>query len=89
MTNWFDLQLDVLASSPEEINQIERALQGPSDELIAWCGKRIGENPQEIAASFKEALSLKPVCNLGHIHPPVKKARRLKVRVTTTPMTLY
>jgi hypothetical protein len=36
MSNWVDVQLDVLAASPDEVNQIERALQNPCDELIAW-----------------------------------------------------
>jgi len=36
MSNWIDVHLDVLASCPKEINRIERALQEPCDELIAW-----------------------------------------------------
>jgi hypothetical protein len=33
------MRLDVLASSPEEINQIERALQDPREELLKWVAK--------------------------------------------------
>jgi hypothetical protein len=78
MGNWVDVQLDVLASSPEEINQIEHALQEPSDELIAWRAQLCGENPQEIAAKVKEIVSFKPIRNLGYIDPSINKARRFE-----------
>lgn len=45
MSNWVDLHLDVLASCPAEINQIERALQEPCDELIAWRAQRSEKEP--------------------------------------------
>jgi hypothetical protein len=57
MSNWVDVHLDVLAASPQEINQIERALQEPCDELIAWCAQRSGEDPKEIAAGVKEIVT--------------------------------
>ena len=78
MSNWVDVHLDVLASCPEEINQIEHALQHPCDELVAWRAQQTGENPQEIAANIKEIVSFKPVRNLGHLDPSINKARRFE-----------
>jgi hypothetical protein len=78
MSNWVDVHLDVLASCPEEINQIERALQNPCDELIAWRAQHTGENPQEIAANVQEIASFKPIRNLGYVDPSVNKARRFE-----------
>jgi hypothetical protein len=78
MSNWIELRLDVLASCPDEINRIERALQEPGDELIAWCAQRSGEDPQEIVADIKGIVSFKPIRNLGYVHPSVNKARRFQ-----------
>jgi len=78
MSNWIDLHLDVLAASPEEINQIERALQEPCEELIAWRAQQTGEDPKEIAGSIKEIVSLKPIRNLGFLDPSINKARRFE-----------
>jgi len=78
MSNWVDLNLDVLASSPEEINEIGRALQQPSDELILWRAQKTGEDPKEIADSIQEIVSFKPIRNLGSICPSVNKARRFE-----------
>jgi hypothetical protein len=78
MSNSVDVHLDVLASSPTEINQIERALQDPCDELIAWRAQLCGEDPKEIAANVKEIVTFKPVRNLGYVDPSVNKARRFE-----------
>jgi len=78
MSNWVDVHLDALASSPEEINQIERALQNPCDELIAWRAQLCGEGPKEIAANVKGIVQFKPVRNLGYVDPSINKARRFE-----------
>jgi hypothetical protein len=78
MSNWVDAHLDVLASSPQMINEIERALQNPCEELIAWRAQLTGEDPKEIAANIKEIVSFKPVCNLGYVDPSINKARRFE-----------
>jgi hypothetical protein len=66
MSNRVDVHLDALALGPEEINQIERALQEPCDELIAWCAQLTGEEPKEITANVKEIVAVKPIRNLGY-----------------------
>jgi len=78
MSNWVDIHLDVLATTPSEINQIECALQEPCEELVTWRAQRTGENPNEIAASVKEIVSFKPIKTLGCIHPSVNRARRFE-----------
>ena len=76
MSNWIDVHLDVLASCPEEINQIERALQEPCEELLVWVAKKWGGDAKEIAADVKTLVTFKPTSNLGYDHPSVNKARR-------------
>jgi hypothetical protein len=76
MSNWVDLHLDVLSSSPDEISRIERALREPCQELIDWRAQQTGDAPKEIAGSIKEIVSLKPIRNLGYVHSSVNKARR-------------
>ena len=78
MSNWVDMQLDVLASSPEEINKIEAALQQPREELLTWAAKRNGEDPKEIAADVKALVTLKPTRNLGRLDLSVNRARRFE-----------
>lgn len=76
MSNWVDMHLDVLASSPDEINAIEVALQNSCDELIAWRAQRAGVNPEDIAADIKEIVAFEPIRNLGYTNPSINKARR-------------
>jgi hypothetical protein len=78
MSNWVDVHLDVLATSPDEISRIEHALQEPRQELIDWRAQQTGEAPKEIAGNIKEIVSLKPIRNLGYVDPSVNKARRFE-----------
>ena len=78
MSNWIDVRLDVLASSPEEINEIERTLQEPCEELVAWRAQLLGLSPLVIAADIQAIVSLRPVRNLGYVDPSVNKARRFE-----------
>ena len=78
MSNWIDVHLDVLASSPDEINKIEAALQQPCEELLAWVAKKWGGDAKEIAADVKALVAFTPSSNLGYVHPSVNKARRFQ-----------
>ncbi len=78
MSNWVDFGLDVLAASPEEINQIEASLQEPCDELLCWVAGLVDKRQEEISADVKGLVSFKPDRNLGYIAPSVNKARRSK-----------
>ena len=76
MSNWKHVTLDVLASSPEEINKIETALQQPCEELLAWVAKRWGKGPKEVAADVKALVTFKPTRNLLYTEPSIDKDRR-------------
>jgi hypothetical protein len=78
MSNSVDVRLDVLATSPEEINKIEAALQEPSTDLLAWVANKWGGSPNEIAADVKALVALKPTRNLGYVDPSLNKARRFE-----------
>jgi hypothetical protein len=78
MSNWIDVTLDVLASSPEEINKIEAALQQPCEELLAWVAQKWGGDPKEIAADVKDLVSFDPKSNLRYVNPSVNTARRFE-----------
>jgi hypothetical protein len=78
MSNWIETNLDVLASSPDEINAIENALKNPCAELIAWRAQMFGMEPKDIAGDVKEIVTFNPIRNLGYVHPSVNKARRFE-----------
>jgi len=78
MSNSVLVRLDVLASEPAEIKEIELALQDPCEELIAWYAKERNENPVNITSDIKEVVAFKPTRNLGYVHESVNKARRFE-----------
>jgi hypothetical protein len=79
MSNWIDYQLDVLATSPAEINQIAERLNQPSAELASWVAQRDGQPVSEVAEDLKELLKFKTVKNLGYVDPAVNKAQRFSL----------
>jgi len=56
MSNWVDMQLDALASSPAEINQIERALQKIEDGTYGLSDASGAPIPIERLEAAPEAL---------------------------------
>ena len=78
MSNSVDMRLDVLATSPEEINKIEAALQEPCPDLLAWEATKWDVSPKEIAAEVKAVVALMPTRNLGYEDPSLNKARRFE-----------
>ena len=79
MSNWIDYNLDVLAGSPAEINQIAERLTQPSLELVNWIAERDGQQANEVTEGLKELLEFKTVKNLGYVHQDVNKARRFSL----------
>jgi len=79
MSNWIDYDLDVLANSPAEINQITGRLGKPSDELKNWLAKQFGQPLSEVTENLKELLEFKVITNLGYVHDSVNKARRFGI----------
>lgn len=79
MSNWIDYNLDVLAGSPGEINQIAKRLNQPSSELAAWVAQRNGQTLIAVQEDLKELLEFKTVKNLGSVVPEVNKARQFSL----------
>ena len=79
MSNWIDCNLDVLAGSPAEINQIAERLNQPSLELAGWIARRDGQQANEVTEALKELLEFKAVRNLGYVSNDVNKARRFSL----------
>jgi hypothetical protein len=78
MSNIIDYSLDVLATSPEEINRIAARLKQPSSELLDWVAKRDNCKENEIAQTLAGLVSFEPVRNLFYVHESVNKARRFE-----------
>jgi hypothetical protein len=78
MSNVIDYSLDVLATSPEEINRIAIRLKQPSSELLDWVAKGGNRKPDEIAQSLAELVSFVPVRDLFDLGEAVNKARRFE-----------
>jgi hypothetical protein len=79
MANWIDYNLDVLAGSPAEINQIAERLNQPSLELANWTAERDGQPVNEVAEGLKELVEFKTVKNLGYVNSDINKARRFSL----------
>ena len=79
MSNWIDYHLDVLASSPAEINQIAERLNRPSLELANWVAQTFGQPVGEVVENLKDLLAFKTVRNLGYIDNTVNKARTFSI----------
>jgi hypothetical protein len=79
MSNWIDYELDVLAGSPAEINQIAERLKQPSTELVTWAVGKFGEPPSEVADNLKKLVEFKATRNLGYVDASVNEARRFSL----------
>jgi hypothetical protein len=78
MSNVIDYILDVLATSPEEINRIATRLEQPSSELLDWVAKGGNRKPDEIAQSLAELVRFEPVRDLFYLGDAFNKARRFE-----------
>jgi hypothetical protein len=76
MSNWIDYNLDVLAGSSDEINQIAERLTQPSLELVNWIAERSGQPSNEVVDALKELFEFVATRNLGYIDASVNQARR-------------
>lgn len=79
MSNWIDYNLDVLAGSTAEINQIAERLNQPSPELVNWIAERDSQQADEVTEGLKQLLKFKAVRNLGYVSNDVNKARRFSL----------
>ena len=79
MSNWLDYELDVLASSPSEINQIAERLKQPSTSLLKSVAEKFKQPASEISSGLKDLIQFSATKNLGHLDASVNKARRFSL----------
>jgi hypothetical protein len=78
MANWHVVRLDVFASAPAEIKEIEMALQEPSQEMVARYAQARNDDPVSLASDIKEIVAFKRTSYLGPLHESENKARRFE-----------
>lgn len=78
MSNWVDVQLDVLATTSDEIDKIEAALAQPCHELLVWVARKWQRDLEKIQADVKDLVLFKPTRNLGYLDQSLNKARRFE-----------
>jgi hypothetical protein len=79
MSNWIDYELEVLASSPTEINQIEQRMKQPSTKLLDLLPRRFGEPVCEVSGELNGLFEFEATKNLGYVDPSVNRARRFNL----------
>ena len=57
MANYLTYDLEVLANSSAEINQIAERLKQPSTELVNWVAEKYGKSVKEIAENLRELVA--------------------------------
>ncbi len=79
MANIIEYRVEVLASSPDEINRIAARLKEPSKALVDWVAERWGQQDRrDLAENLRSLVAFKPVENLFYVHDSVNKARRFR-----------
>lgn len=79
MGNLINYNIDVLARSPAEINQIAERLNQPSFELASWIARRDGQQLNEVTEGLDQLLEFKATRNLGYVANEINKARRFSL----------
>jgi hypothetical protein len=79
MSNWIEYELEVLAGSPTEINQIEQRMKQPSTKLLDHLRRRFGEPVSEIGGELNGLFEFEATKNLGYVDPSVNRARRFNL----------
>ncbi len=76
MANPLEYRVDVLASSPEEIDRIAVRLKEPSVELVEWVVTRHPQDRSEATKNIRSLVGFEFVRNLFALDESVNKARR-------------
>jgi len=79
MSYWIHCDLDVLASSPNEMKLIAERLSQPSQELASWVAERLGQPVGEVAEGLPRLLEFKAVKNLVYADDRLNQARRFSI----------
>ncbi len=84
MSNWIDMQLDVLSPNLAEIIEIEAALQRPCQDLLNWVAERCKAKAPVLAADVRKLVTFKPAKKLGSTDPARNRARRFEIDFKTS-----
>lgn len=78
MTGWIDMHVDVLASSPGEIDKIKTALQQLPKGLLAWVVKTSGNASERFVEGVMKDVTLRPTSDLWDAAPAIKCDQRFE-----------
>jgi hypothetical protein len=84
MSYWIHCDLDVLASSPNEMKRIAERLNRPSQELASRVAERLGQPVSEVAEGLSRLLEFKAVKNLVYADDRLNQARRFRIDFNRT-----
>lgn len=79
MSNWIDYELEVLATSPTEINLIEHRMKQLSTKLLDLLLMGFGEPGSEISGGPNGLFDFEATKNLEYVDPNVNRARQFKL----------
>jgi hypothetical protein len=79
MSNSIDYKLEVLASSPTEINQIGQRMKEPSTRFLNRWARRFGEPVSEVRGELNGLFKFETTKNLGYVDPSVNRARQFNL----------
>ncbi len=78
MANIIEYRVDVLATSPDEINRIGARLKEPSKGLVDWVAERFQQERTELEEGMRSLVAFEPMANLFAQHESLNKARRFQ-----------
>ncbi len=84
MSYWIHCDLDVLASSPNEMKRIAERLNRPSQERASWLAQQTGQPVSEVAEGLPRLLEFKAVKNLVYAEDRLNPARRFRIDFNRT-----
>jgi hypothetical protein len=83
MSNTLYVDIDVLAGSPVEINEITARLNTPSNELVDRLFKGAGQTREEVQLGLARILSFSIVRKLGNFNPDLNRALRFRIDIAS------
>ena len=78
MSDWIDMRVNVLASSPEEISKIQTALQHLPEGLLAWVVQAMETTPKLLVEKVLKDITFRPSENVEFADTSVEKECRLE-----------
>jgi hypothetical protein len=79
MSNWLDYDVEILASSPSQMNEIAERLKQPSTKLADFWANESGRPVKEITEGLRDLLTFKAAENLRYAEAGVHKASRFSL----------